>query len=83
MLDGAEPATVVLKQVFPGSAAARAGLRPGDRIYQIAGRDFVDEAQFTQWVTTFPGPLELLVEREGRLTTVVVRFADEPTQGAA
>ncbi len=82
-LDAAEPATVVLKQVFPGSAAARAGLRPGDRIYQIAGRDFVDEAQFTQWVTTFPGPLELLVEREGRLTTVVVRFADEPTQGAA
>jgi C-terminal processing protease CtpA/Prc len=82
-LDDAEPGTVILKQVFPGSAAAQAGLSPGDRIYQIAGRDFTDDNQFTLWATTLPGPLELLVEREGRLTTIVIHFADEALQRAA
>ncbi|MHB8900883.1 MAG: M28 family peptidase [Thermoguttaceae bacterium] len=82
-LDAAEPGTVVVKQVFPGSAAGRAGLRPGDRIYQVAGRDFANDTQFAAWITTLPGPLELLVEREGRLITLVVRFADEPLRRAA
>lgn len=81
--DDAEPGTVILKQVFPGSAAARAGLRPGDRIYQIAGRDFTDDGQFAELATTLPGPLELLIEREGRLTTIVVHVADEISQRAA
>jgi C-terminal processing protease CtpA/Prc len=82
-LDEAEPGTVILKQVFPGSAAARAGLRSGDRIYQVAGRDFSDDDQFAEWVTNLPGPLELLVEREGRLTTIVVRFDAAITDRAA
>jgi Peptidase family M28/PDZ domain len=82
-LDEAEPGTVILKQVFPGSAAARAGLRPGDRIYRVAGRDFVDDDEFAEWVTTFPGPLEFLVERDGRLTTIVVRFGEEAVERAA
>ncbi len=82
-VDEAEPGTVVLKQVFSGSAAARAGLRAGDRVYRVAGRDFSDDKQFAQWVTTLPGPLELLVEREGRLVHIVVHFADEEIQRAA
>jgi peptidase M28-like protein/PDZ domain-containing protein len=82
-LDKAEPGTVILKQVFPGSAAARAGLRTGDRIYRVAGRDFDDDEQFAEWVTTFPGPLEFLVERDGRLTTIVVRFDEETVERAA
>ena len=82
-LDEAEPGTVILKQVFPGSPAARAGMRPGDRIYQIAGRDFTDDEQFAQWATTLPSPLEFLVEREGRLTIIVVHLAEEALDRAA
>lgn len=82
-LDEAEPGTVILKQVFPGSAAARSGLRPGDRIYRIAGRDFIDDDQFARWAATLPGPLEFLVEREGRLTTIVVHFPEETLERAA
>jgi hypothetical protein len=58
-------------------------LRRGDRIYQVAGRDFADDGQFAQWVVTLPGPLELLVEREGRLTAIVVDFTPEATRRAA
>ena len=82
-LDEAEPGTVILKQVFPGSAAARSGLRPGDRIYQVGGRDFADDEQFAEWATILPGPLELLVEREGRLETIVIHFADDVVERAA
>ena len=82
-LDEAEPGTVILKEVFPGSAAARAGLLPGDRVYQVAGQDFADDEQFTRLVTTLPGPLELLIEREGRLVTILVHFDDETLERAA
>lgn len=82
-LDEAEPGTVILKQVYPGSPAARAGLLPGDRVYQVGGRDFVDDDQFAQWATELPGPTELLVERQGRLKTIVVHFADEALEPAA
>ncbi len=81
--DAAEPGTVTLKQVYPGTAAAKAGLRPGDRIYQVGGRSFANDEEFAGWVTTLPGPLELQVERQGRVTTVVVHFGDETTQRAA
>ena len=73
-VDTASPGTVVLTQVLPGSPAAAAGLLAGDRIYQVAGRDFADENEFADRLKHLPGPIELLVERQGRLETIVVRL---------
>ena len=66
-VDDAEPGTIILTHVVPGSPAAQAGLEVGDRIYQIAGRDFAADAEFSRLAKTLPGPLTLLVERDGRL----------------
>ncbi len=68
--DDAEPGTVLLTEVVPGSPAGRAGLAIRDRIYRVDGRDFADGSEFKRLVTTLPGPIELLVERRGRLFTV-------------
>ena len=81
--DEAEPGTIILTRVVRGSPAARAGLQPGDRICQVAGRRFADEAEFAELVTTRPGPLELLVERDGRLRNVEIRFQPRPLDRAA
>ena len=68
--DSAEPGTLLVTQVTPGSAAHQAGLRERDRIYEVAGRTFQNGDEFRQLVTTLPAPLELLVERRGRLQTM-------------
>jgi len=77
-VDEAEPGTIVLTHVVPGSPADRAGLAAGDRIYQVAGKDFPDDAAFARLVTTEPEPLVLLVERDGRLRTVTLHFSAQP-----
>ncbi len=75
--DDAEPDTVIVSHVAAGSSAAAAGLRVGDRIYRVGGRDFADDTAFAKLARTLPGPLELLVERDGRLRTVVLHFPGE------
>ena len=83
-IDDAEPGVVILAHVVPGSPAAWAGLRVGDRIYQVAGCDFADEAAFALLAKTLPVPLQLLVERDGRLQTVVLQIPQvEPAKRAA
>jgi len=70
--DAAEPGAIILTHVTPGTPAAWAGLKPGDRIYQVAGRDFVDEAAFLRLVDSAGEAMPLLVERSGRVRTVVL-----------
>jgi len=82
-VDDAEPGTAVVIRVAPDSPAARAGLKPGDRIYQVAGRDFSDDTELFTRLTTLPGPIKLLVEREGQLRTVEIQFAAEAQRRAA
>jgi hypothetical protein len=82
-VDDAEPGTIILAYVVPGSPAARAGLQVGDRIYQIDGRDFADEAEFARLATTLPEPLELLVERDGQIRAVVLYIETERLKRAA
>ena len=80
-VDDAEPGAVILTYVVPGSPAARAGLSAGDRIYQVGGRDFADEAAFAEQAKTLPLPIELLVERDGRLRRVLLQVPQaEPVQ---
>ena len=66
-VDDAEPGVVILTHVVPGTPAARADLRLGDRICQVAGRDFVDEKDFVRAMKNLPERLPLLVERQGRM----------------
>ena len=68
---------MIVSQVAAGSAAAAAGLQVGDRIYRVGGRDFADDTAFARLARTLPGPLELLVERDGRLRTVILNFTME------
>jgi len=81
--DDAEPGTIILTSVVPGSAAARAGLQIGDRVYQAAGEDFTDDAEFVRLATSSDESVQLLVERDGRLKTVVLQFIEQPTKKAA
>ena len=73
-VDDAEPGAVILTHVVRGSPAARAGLAPGDRIYQLAGREFADEAAFALLAKTAADPLQLLIEGDGRLRIVMLRL---------
>ncbi len=82
-IDDAEPGTVILTYVAPDSPADRAGLHAGDRIYQTAGEDFSDDRQFARMIETLPKPLELLVERDGRLRTVMIHIETKPLDRAA
>ena len=81
--DDAEPRAIVLTQVVSGSPADRAGLKIGDYVYQVAGRDFADEAEFAELARTLPAPLTLLVERDGRLRTVEIHLESESLRRAA
>jgi S1-C subfamily serine protease len=68
--DAAEPGTVLLTRVVPGSPGALAGLQPRDRIYSVAGRSFANSRELLELLSGTPGPIEVLVERQGRLEWV-------------
>ena len=82
-LDDAEPGIVILTTVLPDSPAAQAGLQAGDRIVRLAGRDVASEAEFARLVRTLPGPLELLIERDGRLLRIVIHLDGQQPRRAA
>lgn len=65
--DDAEPGTVVISRVVPGSAAHYAKLQAQDRIYQVDGEPFKDSQDFQQRVSSHPGPVTFEVERRGQL----------------
>ena len=63
----------VLGSITPGSAAAAAGLRPGDVVVSIDGRDVASWADVVQTVRASPGvPLLFEYERNGVASTVEI-----------
>jgi len=81
--DDAEPGAVILARVVTGSPAPNAGLRAGDRIYQVATQDFADGDAFIRLVGNVSDTLQLLMERDGQLRTVVVYFHSDLQKRAA
>ena len=67
--DNAEPGTIILTRVLPGSPAAKAGLRAHDRIYEVGRQKFSDDREFLRMVQAAE-PLEFLIERAGQLQVV-------------
>ncbi len=52
-------------EVVPGSPAADAGLKPGDRIVRFAGNEFSGPAEFRSLVLSAANPVSIAVERTG------------------
>ena len=67
---------VWVRQVAPGSAAAAAGLQPGDRILDLNGRAVQRAGEVIRAVRLHPDgqPLELTIERDGRQLRLKLRL---------
>jgi hypothetical protein len=82
--DDAEPGSVFLTRIVPGTPADEAGLKVHDRIYELNGRPFEDADAFQSAVTAqLDGgapELTLLIERRGDVRTVVVPMGSNQGQ---
>jgi len=70
--DPAEPGSVILTQVIPGSAAALAGLATRDRIYSLGGQRFANGDELSKLMSSASSPMDVIMERGGRLRMVKV-----------
>lgn len=75
------PRGVLVTEVVPGSAAERAGLRPGDLLLSAGGTDLDDKDQYLGVLrtSTVGEPIPLVVRRgkaEERLSAVPTAFGD-------
>ena len=83
LADEAEPGTVVLNYVVPGTPAARAGLEVGDRVYRFDGQAFSTNDELLRLAAEADDPIPVLVERQGRLETIDIRIRDLPPRHGA
>ena len=81
--DDAEPGSVILNRVTPGSPADLAGLTVNDRIHKVDRQEFNDGEQFRQLVAAASNPMVLEVETAGRIRTVEVPLELELSQDAS
>jgi S1-C subfamily serine protease len=76
--DDAEPGSVILTYVVPGSAAAAAGLAAGDCINAVNGKPFDNDAAFRTTINGLldagPGDFTFEVESRGHVRTVTVHW---------
>ncbi|MCU0765428.1 MAG: RIP metalloprotease RseP [Burkholderiaceae bacterium] len=78
----AEPQAVV-RQLSPGSVAAAAGLRPGDRFVSIDGRPVARSREVSELVRAAPGrSLQVIVERDGARQSAALQPAAVQVDGA-
>jgi len=75
--DDAEPRAAIVSYVIGGSAADQAGIRMRDRIYAVNDQPFASGNEFAELLKA-RGPLELLVERDGRPWKVTLKTLEEP-----
>jgi membrane-associated protease RseP (regulator of RpoE activity) len=68
----AEPGAVMVAHVVPDSPAARAGVQRLDRVHALGGQTFANQGEFQHLATTLMPPFDMLVERNGRMISIVV-----------
>ena len=79
----AEPAAIA-RQLSPGGAAERAGLRPGDRFVSIDGQPVSRSREVSEIVRAAPGrSLVVLIERGGERVALRVTPAEVQVDGRA
>jgi hypothetical protein len=76
-LDDGEPGTAIVTQVIYGSAAHAAGVKLADRIYAVGGQAFRTQEDFVRLLTSATSPLEMTVERGGRLRTTTLTLVED------
>ncbi len=72
-VDDAEPNCVLVTRVIPGSAADDAGLKHGDRVYELNRNQIASSDDFYDQITAERTPFDLLIERQGRLYRKQIR----------
>lgn len=71
--DDAEPGTVIVTYVAPNSLAAKSGLKPSDRIYQVNEKNFRDTVAFMQLIHDIrPENMLFSVERDGQIHAIPI-----------
>lgn len=68
--DPAEPGSVVVRGVYPGSPAATSGLRVGDRINRLDGKTVGDTPDFSARVMDRRTPITVRIERHGQFQSL-------------
>jgi hypothetical protein len=73
---------IVVDSVSPGSAAAHAGIRAGDRILNFAGHELTDARQFRLAVLAAANPVPVMLERAGETAPLELslNLAGEPVR---
>ena len=78
-------AGAIVDEAMPGTPAAEAGLKPGDVITKLNGKDVKDAADLTMRIGSFkPGDkVELTYMRDGAEKTAQVTLADQKNETVA
>ena len=71
--DSAEPDSIVVTAVTAAGPGDLAGLKRGDRIHSLSQELPEDNAELKQWLRESTGPLSVDIERDGKLSTLMLR----------
>ena len=74
--DDAEPGSILLLRVVPGSLAARAGLLPLDRVFAVSGKEFASGADFLRQTREARSEMTFSVERKGKISRLRVETGE-------
>jgi hypothetical protein len=71
--DDGDPGTVTVVRVIGGSPADRCGLKLRDRILTVNGQPFKNSREFQALITRTELPIEFSIERQGIVSTVMMK----------
>jgi Do/DeqQ family serine protease len=77
-----KPGGVVVKELFPGGPADKAGMKPGDVLTAINGRDVQDPQGMAFRLATLPigGAAKVTIVRKGQQTDLQVQLTPAPRE---